>query len=156
MVRRIRLPDSSGTRSDDGRHTSRVATGRDLLPNDDGRSRWARLLKSTYRALVVHCGGDDAISDTRRMACRRVAALEAELVFHEDRIASIRRRGKEPPASLLQMYGALADRQRRLSEALGWDRDGSTAKEIDLQSYIATKARAKRNGHHAEVIDHDA
>lgn len=154
MVRRVRLPSSSGATGKDGRHSSRVGTGRDLLPFEDGRSLWARLMRDTYIGLVAHCGGNDEISDTRRMACRRIAALEAELVSLEDRIASIRRRGKEPPTVLLQSYGMLADRQRRLSEAIGWDRHQKSVNEIDLQSYI--KAKTKANGRHAGMIDHDA
>lgn len=154
MARRIRLPSSSGARSDDGRHSSRVAMGRDLLPTQDGRSLWARMMRDTYVGLVAHCGGPDVISDTRRMAARRVAALEAELVSIEDRIAAIRRRGKEPPAAILQTYGMLADRQRRLSEALGWDRDAKNAKDITLTDYIAAKAKDKAQPCQPEVIEH--
>ena len=153
MVRRVRLPSSSGATGKDSRHSSRVGTGRDLLPFEDGRSLWARLMAHTYIGLVEHCGGNDEISDTRRMACRRIAALEAELVSLEDRIASIRRHGKQPPTVLLQSYGMLADRQRRLSEAIGWDRHQKSVNEIDLQSYIRSKAKAKANGRHAGVIE---
>src|SRR3954471_9568833 len=74
-------PRGSGA---DGRHSSRISTGRDLLPNEDGRSRWARLLKATYRALIQHCGGDEAVTDPQRIACRRIGALEAELIHMED------------------------------------------------------------------------
>lgn len=147
MVKRIRLPNSVGRLNDDGRHSSRVSTGRDLLPYQDGRSLWARLMRDTLAGLISHCGGDAAVSDTRRMACRRIAALEAELVSHEDRIASLRRRGKEPPASLLQTYGMLADRQRRLSEAVGWDRHAKAINEITLEQHIASKVAGRSNGH---------
>jgi hypothetical protein len=126
--------------------------GRDLLPFEDGRSLWARMMRDVYIGLVQHCGGNDNITDTRRMCCRRIAALEAELVSHEDRIASIRRRGKEPPASLLQTYGMLADRQRRLSEAIGWDRHTKDTTP-SLQDYI--KSKTKANGH-ARTIEHEA
>jgi hypothetical protein len=105
-----------------GRHSSRISTGRDLLSNEDGRSRWARLLKATYRALIQHCGGDDVISDVQRMACRRIGALEAELVHIEDRLARLRRSRKEPPATLLSTYASLTAQQHRLSKELGWDR----------------------------------
>src|SRR4051794_9347485 len=96
-----------------GRHSSLITTGRDLLPNEDGRSRWARLLKATYRALIQHWGGDDAVTDPQRIACRRVGALEAELVHMEDRLARLRRSRKEPPQSLLQSYASLTSQQLR-------------------------------------------
>lgn len=50
----------------------------------DGRSIWARLFRDSYLALLAHCGGADAVSDTKRMAARRVACLEAELIHLED------------------------------------------------------------------------
>ena len=112
-------PQGSGA---DGRHSSRISTGRDLLPNEDGRTRWARLLRATYRALIEHCGGEEIISDVQRMACRRIGALEAELVHIEDRLARLRRSRKEPPASLLATYAALTAQQHRLSKEIGWHR----------------------------------
>ncbi|MGM5051337.1 hypothetical protein AB8A20_20860 [Tardiphaga sp. 604_B6_N1_1] len=109
-------------------------------------------MKSTLSALIAHCGGDDATSDVRRMACRRIAALEAELISHEDRIASVRRRGKEPPASLLQTYIMLTNQQLRLSKEIGWDRSKKNVKDIDLASYIRGKARVRPV---PEVMDHE-
>lgn len=152
MPKRTRHVDASLTRADDGRHSSRVSSGRDLLPFEDGRSVWARIMKSTLSALIAHCGGDDATSDVRRMACRRIAALEAELISHEDRIASVRRRGKEPPASLLQTYIMLTNQQLRLSKEIGWDRSKKNVKDIDLASYIRGKARVRPV---PEVMDHE-
>lgn len=116
-----------------------------MLPLEDGRSVWARLQKSTYRALIAHLGGDDATNDMQRIACRRCATLEAELVMIEDRIAKLRRSRKEPPASLQATYASLTAQQHRLTKELGWDRHSKAANEPhDLQSYLATKA----NGHH--------
>jgi hypothetical protein len=142
--------------SADGRHSSRISTGRDLLPNEDGRSRWARLLKATYRALIQHCGGNDAINDMQRMACRRIGALEAELVHIEDRIARLRRSRKEPPASLLSTYASLTAQQHRLSKELGWDRHAKPINDEpkDLQEYLASRAR-RANGSHGLIIEHE-
>lgn len=53
---------------------------------------------------------------------RRVGTLEAELVFIEDKFAAIRAAGGEPDIATLDLYGRLADRQRRLSDPLGWRR----------------------------------
>jgi hypothetical protein len=160
MTKRIRLKTkpsqiAHARNHADGRHGSRVTSGKDLLPNDDGRSKWARLMKATYRAIVQHLGGDDVISDTQRMAARRLGALEAELTFIEDRIASIRRKGKEPPDSLLKSYASLATHQLRLQKELGWKRHQKTVKEPDdLASYL----RSRANGHarNGLVIEHGA
>jgi hypothetical protein len=53
---------------------------------------------------------------------RRISTLEAELVFLEDKFAAIRAAEGEPDASTLDLYGRLADRQRRLADPLGWHR----------------------------------
>jgi acetylglutamate kinase len=72
--------------------------------------------KSTLRSLVTHCGGPDLISETQKLAARRVATLEAELIFLEDKFGLIRQNGDEPSPMDVQLYGQLADRQRRLSD----------------------------------------
>src|SRR6516164_5948926 len=62
-------PDRNGKLRAKGRQSNRVFSGSTLLPTTDGRSFWARLMKETYRGLVVgHCGGEDVISETKR--CR--------------------------------------------------------------------------------------
>jgi hypothetical protein len=102
------------------RSRSRVTNG-SLLPSTDGRSVWARLMRDTLRSLEVHCGGE--LSETQRLAARRVSALEAELIFFEDKFAQARAEGREPDVAQLDLYGRLADRQRRLADsALGWQR----------------------------------
>jgi hypothetical protein len=103
------------------RQKSRIANGHALLPSSDGRSMWARLVKETLTALQQHCAGE--LSATRERAARRVAVLEAELIYLEDKLASIHAANGEPDTELLALYGTLADRQRRIAgEALGWDR----------------------------------
>jgi hypothetical protein len=102
-------------------HRSRVGNGSSLLPNCDGRSLWARLMRDTLQNLQAHCGGE--LSETQRLAARRVSTLEAELVYLEDKFARARAEGREPEIAELDLYGRLADRQRRLAEAaLGWKR----------------------------------
>ena len=101
---------------------------------------WARLLKETFRGLIVHCGGDDVISDTKRMSARRSATLEAELVYLEDKFAQARVAGGEPDIADLDLYGRLADRQRRINETLQWERSqrqvGPTLGELLRQDAI--------------------
>jgi len=97
-------------------------------------------MRDTYEALLEHCGGTDLTSDTQRLACRRVATLEAELIFLEDEFAQKRAEGDEPSSKRLDLYGRLADRQRRLSDPLGWKR---TARDVTprLSDIISGSAR---------------
>ena len=101
---------------------SRITNGKTLLPTASGCSVWARLMKDTLRSLVVHCGGADMVSETQKLAARRVSVLEAELIYLEDKFASARQQGEEPDPMTLDLYGRLADRQRRLADPLGWHR----------------------------------
>ena len=101
---------------------SRITNGSALLPGVDGRSVWARLMRDTQSALLTHLGGADLVSETQRMTVRRIAALEAELVFLEDKIARCRAEGGEPEAAVLDLYGRLANGQRRHLEIIGWER----------------------------------
>jgi hypothetical protein len=136
---------------------SRMPNANSLLPKQDGRTVWARIMRDTLATLIAHCGGDNFISDTRRLVARRVAALEAELIFAEDKFAQARADGAEPSPDMLDLYGRLADRQRRLADALGWDRD-KNAKDItpSLQDYLRSKTidhdddppRGNGKGHH--------
>jgi hypothetical protein len=117
---------------------SRIANGGgSMLPTTDGRSLWARIRRDTYRAIVQMCGG--AVSETQALMARRVGTLEAELVFIEDKFAAIRAAGGEPDVATLDLYGRLADRQRRLAtDSLGWRR---TPRDVTptLSEYLAMK-----------------
>jgi hypothetical protein len=117
---------------------SRIANGAGtMLPTTDGRSLWARIRKDTYRALIVHCG-DTLISETQSLIARRVATLEAELLYYEDLFAQVRAEGGVPNPATVDLYGRLADRQRRLAEPLGWKR---TQKEVlPLRDQLALEA----------------
>jgi hypothetical protein len=100
---------------------SRIGNGSSVLPRSDGRALWARLMKDTLQSLQAHCGG--VFSETQRLVARRVSTLEAELIYLEDKFAQARAEGREPNVVELDLYGRLADRQRRLADsALGWQR----------------------------------
>jgi hypothetical protein len=101
---------------------SRITNGRELLPSVDLRGVWGRLLRDNYHAMVAHCGGADTISEPQRMASRRVAVLETELCFLEDKMARIRQEGGEPQPNLLDLYARLAGQQKRQNEIIGLDR----------------------------------
>jgi hypothetical protein len=45
----------------------RLTNGTSFLPTADGRSVWARIARDTYAALIVHCGGNDLISEPQRL-----------------------------------------------------------------------------------------
>jgi len=151
MAKRIRIQPTSKKlapyrgSSADGRHGSRVINGKDFLPNEDGRSRWARLARSTMHAMVAHCGV--CISATQRMICRRIGALEAELIFQEDRIAALRRKGKEPPTSALATYSSFAAQQRRLMLDIGLEKAGDANPSHDEPSDLASYINSRANGH---------
>jgi hypothetical protein len=105
---------------------SRIRNGSRIVPLSDGRSLWCRLVKDTLQSLQVHCGG--SLSETQRLMARRVSTLEAELIYLEDQFAQARAEGREPEIAALDLYGRLADRQRRLAEAaLGWQ---PTARDV--------------------------
>jgi hypothetical protein len=94
----------------------RVAISRRLA-----RSVWVRLTKDTLQICWSIAGADDA-SETQKLMCRRVAVLETELVYLEEQFAAAREAGGEPDAAKVDLYGRLANRQRRLAECLGWQR----------------------------------
>jgi hypothetical protein len=122
------------------RGRSRIGNGSALLPHVDGRSTWARFMRDTYNSLLTHLGGEDYCSETQRMQARRVACIEAELIYIEDRIARKRANGEEPNVSDLDLYTRLTNGQRRHCEAIGWSR---TARDVspDLRTYIDGKAK---------------
>src|SRR5262249_16590832 len=95
------------------RHRSRVSNGSQILPTAHSQSVWARLLRDTRDLMVAHLGGEDMISETQRLAVRRVGSFEAELIFLEDKFAKARHAGSEPDRDDLLLYNTLANGQRR-------------------------------------------
>jgi hypothetical protein len=128
---------------------SRITSGARLLPTVRGDSQWGRIMGDVYNSALAHCGGADYVSELQRLQCRRIGALEAELVHAENRIAAARTAGEEPPPSLLDLYCRLSSAQRRHCEALGWQR---TARDItpDLRKYIEQKSADTRVGGRSE------
>jgi hypothetical protein len=109
-----------------------------MVPGMDGRSAYARIMRDTYAALIVHCGGPDMVSEPQKLMARRIAALEAELIEREIEFVQMRTKGREPEIWMVDVYGRLADRQRRLADPLGWRR---TPKPVmSLSEYLDAKA----------------
>lgn len=119
---------------------SRVSAGLDLLPSVDGRSTPARVMRDVFYAMLAHCGGDDHVSEARRLLARRVACLESELINLECRFAALRAEGGTPAAKSLDLYGRLCGQQRRCLESLGLD---PTMRDVTptLDQYLAAKHR---------------
>lgn len=109
------------------------------LPNVDGRSAWARYFREVTEAMEAHVGGAGKQTEPERMLTRRVAALEAELVSMEVRFATLRAAGSEPSERDLDLYGRLANGQRRHLEALGIQRRPRDLVP-DLRSYVEGQA----------------
>ena len=105
-------------------------------------------MRDIYDVVVAHCGGS-SITELKRMMARRIACLEAELVFLEDKFGTIRAEGGAPEASDLDLYSRLTNTHRRQCEALGYER---TAKDI-TPSTIRERILAARGATDAEVID---
>jgi hypothetical protein len=122
------------------RMRSRITNGTRLLPSVHPQSVWGRIMKDTVDGLVSHLGGPDNVSETQRMACRRIAVLEVEMVFQEDRIGQLRCEGREPAPELLDLYCRLGNAQRRFCEALGWQRVPRDATP-DIDQYIRAAAK---------------
>ena len=131
------MTDSSGSiHRSKGR--SRLTNNAGLLPTVDGRSVWARIMRDTLASMLAHLGGEDRATAAQCMAARRIAALEAELIFLEDGFARARSDGGAPDAADLDLYNRLSNGQRRHLEALGWQR---AAKDVTptLDQYLAAK-----------------
>ena len=103
-------------------YRARVTNGTALLPTVKGTSVWSRILRDTLDAMIVHLGGEDMVSEPQRLACRRIAVLEVEMVYQEDKIGQIRAAGGEPEPALLDLYSRISNTQRRHLEVLGWTR----------------------------------
>jgi hypothetical protein len=120
MANRVAVKAGESPRYIEPRPKSRIRNGKKILPSAHPQSVWARLMRDVQGAVVQHCGGEGYVSETQRLAIRRVAVLEAELVFLEDAFANARTAGEVPPPADLTLYATMANAQRRFCEALGW------------------------------------
>ena len=122
---------------------SKITRGTKLLPTVHEQSHWARIMRDTFDACISHCGGDGYVSELQRLQARRIAAMEAECVHLEDRIAQSRKAGEEPPASVVDLYLRAAAAQRRHAEVLGWrpqQRDITPSLASVLEHHAKSKA----------------
>lgn len=133
---RPQVADASAARHAAAR--SRITNGRDLLPDVDRRTPWARYFRDVVEALATHVGGADRQSEPERMTARRIAALEAELAAMEVRFAQLREAGESPTANDLDLYARLGNAQRRHLEAIGMQ---AKVRDVtpDLRGYLEAK-----------------
>jgi hypothetical protein len=130
------LGDSSSMAPFKPEATSRVGTGRRLLPTIKGTTVWARIMRDVMRALIAHMGGENYITEPQRLMARRAACFEAELIHLEDLIARQRQAGEQPSDRALDLYGRLSAHQRRALEAIGLTRVARPI-ELDPLTYAA-------------------
>jgi hypothetical protein len=129
-LKRPYQPAINSTRSKDVR--------RRVLPTAPARSIWVKLFKETQAEVIRHLGGEDHINELQRLAVRRIAAFETEMVYLEDKLATLRAEGKEPASQDLALYSALANAQRRFCDSLGWERAQRDTSPT-LSEYLAAK-----------------
>jgi len=120
---------------------SRITRGSKLLPSVHEQSVWARVVRDVLDAAGGALRGR-GITELQRTQARRIAALEAELIHIEDRIARAHAAGDDPAPADLDLYGRLAHGQRRYCEALGWQREQRDVTHTVIE-VIRQKAREK-------------
>jgi hypothetical protein len=121
---------------------TRVTSGRDLLPDIDGRTVWARRCRDLVELHLADKGGEANVSEGERAIIRRAAVLIVELERQEAAFAAA---GGAPDIASLDAYQRASNSLRRLLEAVGLER---RAKDItpSLQQYLAGKARSEPAG----------
>jgi len=126
---------------DDKARKSRITNGRDLLPNIDGRSVFARRYRDIASALLVDQGGEDCCSESRKQLIRRFAATAVLAEQLESRLAN----GEQID---IGDHATLSSTLVRLAHRIGIDRvprDVSPADDFLLSSQVS----------HGEEVDDD-
>jgi hypothetical protein len=99
------------------RHRSRITSRKNLaIAVVDGRTTWGRRYSDLVTIYETDLGGYDECTAGERAVIRRVASLQSELERY-DRIFSTK---EEATPDQLALYGATADRLRRLLESIGF------------------------------------
>jgi hypothetical protein len=111
---------------------------RRVLPTAPARSIWVKLFKETQAEVIRHLGGEDHLNELQRLAARRIAAFETEMVHLEDKFATMRLAGGEPDRQDLVLYSALANAQRRFCDSIGWER-AQRDTTMTLSEYLSSK-----------------
>lgn len=119
--------DSQQSVTASSRTRSRITNGRELLPDVDGRSPWARRFRDLIELHTTDLGGVDVLSEAQRSLVRRCATIEVELEYQEARMAELRLADSAPSEKQLDLYSRLAGNLRRLLESVGLERRARNA-----------------------------
>jgi hypothetical protein len=60
------------------RNPSRITTGADVVPGVDHRTIWVRRFRDVQALLISDRGGEDNISEAKKLMVRRIATQEIE------------------------------------------------------------------------------
>ena len=113
---------------------ARASNDATFLAGVDRRSSDARRYRDVVRAIVSDLGGDDVLSEAQRQIASKAAFLALRLEMMQCQSLA----GGEID---LPLFGALADRLRRLLETLGLQR---VPREVEtLESYLSAKSRQR-------------
>jgi hypothetical protein len=96
---------------------TRVSSGRDLLPDIDGRTWWARRVRDLIALHATDLGGEDHVSEAKRSLIRRAAVLTSRLEQMEMKFAE-----GDDNIKLMESYQRGANTLRRLLQAIGMNR----------------------------------
>jgi hypothetical protein len=58
---------------------TRIGSGKDILPEVDGRTLWSRRMRELIALHVSDAGGEDRISEAERSLIRRASVLTVQL-----------------------------------------------------------------------------
>ena len=107
-----------------------------------GRS--GRMFADYYASLIAQLGGEQVISEARRMLCRRASLFEVELNIIEGELAKLRGQGnmkmlaRKTALEWLAQYTTMVNSQRRVLEAVGLNR---VAREVPTLSQLHCRNR---------------
>jgi hypothetical protein len=123
---------------------SRVSNGKEILPQIDGRSLWARRLRELLAAHISDLGGEANISAAELALLRRSVNLICECERREVAFAL----AGEVTDQQLMVYQTAINCLRRTLECLGLARRERLVDGIDSSSDLALQAyhEALRNG----------
>jgi len=114
-VRRAPVPPTARAKDRKVHGRSKLTNHRDMLPNEDGRSKAARRYRDLVNAFLQSCGGVELCSEIKINLCRRLAAVTTQSELIEARMVD----GKQIDIGLLC---TLANTCMRLSTRIGLDR----------------------------------
>jgi hypothetical protein len=116
---------------------SRVTNGTSLLANVDGRTFWVRRYRDLVALLLSDQGGEESVSESRKILCKSAACLAIEL---ERRTAVIAETGEATDCQL-ETVGRTSNTLRRLLQTLGLERRMKPVQS--LSEYLAERYPAE-------------